>query len=492
MAQAPVNGGDYGGLDLDDMQGLIARAYGNLPHSRYLLCAIGDPGAARAWLGRVLPEVSTASRADKAGPSLNVAFTWAGLRRLGLGEDALGSFPKALREGMVTEHRSRILGDDGASHPTRWRWGNETDGPSAIHVLIVMFAAAESDLDAHHETVRTACTKDDALREVAEPIDGRLLGGAEHFGFADGISQPVLKGWPRRTGSVNPPTPPAPPKWSDIEPGEVVLGHADNFGKPARGATVPASTAAGLPPAPWDRRRAHLGHNGTYLVFRQLAQDVPAFHQAVATASEVASAEGRPISPNKLGAKIVGRWASGASLTLHPDSDPGGVPTNDFGYHDHDPHGFGCPVGAHVRRSNPRDSSDEKPLATLRTTMNHRILRRGRPYGLPIAEPPQHPGEEPGSERGLLFICLNSDIERQFEFVQQTWLNNPYFGGLYGEVDPLVGRPPWGAGTFTIPDVPVRRKVVGLPEFVTTKGGAYFFLPGVRALEYLATLPGSA
>ena len=114
-----------------------------------------------------------------------------------------------------------------------------------------------------------------------------------------------------------------------------------------------------------------------------------------------------------------------------------------------------------------------------------RILRRGRPYGLAVADPPNQPGEEPDAERGLLFICLNSDIERQFEFVQQTWLNNPFFAGLNGEVDPVVGTPPPPNGPFTVPADPIRRRLAGLGGYVTVRGGAYFFLPGIRALRYL-------
>jgi deferrochelatase/peroxidase EfeB len=188
---------------------------------------------------------------------------------------------------------------------------------------------------------------------------------------------------------------------------------------------------------------------------------------------------------------MVGRWASGAPIVLYPDGDPGEVGSNDFGYQNDDQSGLrSCPVGAHVRRANPRDSSESSPAEGLKTTLNHRILRRGRPYGLPYVDPPTRPGEEAAAERGLVFLCLNADIERQFEFVQHTWINNPYFGGHRGEVDPVVGARPAEGGAFTMPDEPVRRKVSGLPEFVTTRGGAYFFLPGVTALAFLSQLPG--
>lgn len=463
-------------LDTADMQGLVARAYGQLPEARYSLCAVADAGGARAWLGRVAPEVSTAARRDE-GCALIVAFTAPGLAALGLDEATLATFPRAFREGMVTPHRSRILGDEGANDPASWRWGGP--GTAEIHLLVAIYAPSADELDREHAARREQW--DGALTELTT-LDGRLFGGREHFGFADGLSQPVMKGWPRRTASVQPPAPPPASRWSEVEPGEIVLGYNDNFGKPAEGPTVPRGPAAGdLPAAPWAGGRRHLGHNGSFLVFRQLAQDVAAFRRCTSAAADASAARGVALSAGVVGAKMVGRWPSGAPLARFPDADPGEAGTNDFGYHDDDQTGFGCPPGAHVRRSNPRDSSLESADKALRTSRNHRILRRGRPYGPPLAD-----GVTAGDglERGLLFLCLNVDVERQFEFVQHTWLFNPFFAGLAGEVDPLTGR---GAGPFTVPDRPVRRRLDGLADLVTVVGGAYFFLPGIQALRYLAS-----
>jgi deferrochelatase/peroxidase EfeB len=111
----------------------------------------------------------------------------------------------------------------------------------------------------------------------------------------------------------------------------------------------------------------------------------------------------------------------------------------------------------------------------------HRLLRRGRSYGPRIAEPLV----DDKAERGLHFICLCADIERQFEFVQQTWINNPVFGQLVGEVDPLVGSQTAGDAVFTIQREPVRRRLRDVKCFVTLRGGAYFFLPSIKALRWL-------
>ncbi len=494
MAQTPLTVTEE--LGTADMQGLVARAYGNLPFARYVLCQVGEPAAARAWLAEVAGQVFTADRPETDDPCLNLALSWEGLRRLGLPEDDLATFPRPLQEGMVTPHRSRALGDFGASDPKEWAWGGPAETEGVIHVLVMLFAKTEDALEAEHARRRAAYGAGGGLTELGRPIEGRLLPnvGQEHFGFFDGLSQPRVKGWPRKQQSVHPEVPidaaaeaaaAEVARFEEVEPGEIVLGYLDSFGKPAEGPTVPRSVLTrDLGDASWAPGRCDLGRNGSFLVFRQLAQDVPAFHAAVQGASEATAGRDVPLSPEKVAAKVVGRWASGASLVQSPDRDPGEAEPNGFGYAEHDLNGMRCPLGAHVRRTNPRDSSEDNPADTLDSTRSHRILRRGRPYGQPI----DGPGAD--DERGLLFLCLNTDIERQFEFIQHTWINNPFFAGLNGEIDPLVGAHPSPCGPFTVPDDPVRRKVSGMSGFVTTRGGAYLFLPGVAALRYLAGIPG--
>jgi Dyp-type peroxidase family len=231
------------------------------------------------------------------------------------------------------------------------------------------------------------------------------------------------------------------------------------------------------------------GRNGTYLVFRQLQQHVAEFWRFLDEATRRPEGASDPEARARLGAKFVGRWMSGAPLVKYPSSDPhAGTSTfsqeNDFAYYETDAHGFACPVGSHIRRSNPRDALGPDAETALKSANRHRILRRGRSYGHRLDDP----FVEDGTERGLHFICLNGDLERQFEFIQQTWVNNTTFAGLHGETDPLVGNQDDTGGRFTVQEDPLRSRVHNLRSFVTVKGGAYFFLPGLNALRYLASL----
>jgi deferrochelatase/peroxidase EfeB len=190
----------------------------------------------------------------------------------------------------------------------------------------------------------------------------------------------------------------------------------------------------------------------------------------------------------------MGRWPSGAPLVMAPEGeDPALSDENDFAYHALDPHGYRCPKGSHVRRAHPRDSLDPEPGShdSIQIGKRHRILRRGRQYGTwvsPLVPGARSQGTEKDEDRGLYFICLNANLARQFEFVQHTWINNPKFDGLYDDSDPVVAGRSTAGRTFTMPTPPVRKRVTGLPSFVTVRGGAYFFLPGIRAVRYLASL----
>ena len=186
--------------------------------------------------------------------------------------------------------------------------------------------------------------------------------------------------------------------------------------------------------------------------------------------------------------KMIGRWPSGASLVDAPDSDPNDpilARRNGFSYRDRDPQGFRCPFASHIRRTNPRDSLGDNPEDAIKSAQRRRIVRRGAMYG-PVLPAGQYHSD--GKSRGLLFFCINANIRRQFEFIQQSWVNNPNFHGLNNERDPLIGINPDGsARTMTVPD-PLGRQSLNLPNFVSVKGGAYFFLPSISALKFLTQI----
>lgn len=468
-------------LERHDMQGLLVSAYAHLPCAEYRLLEVTDAQRARTALGRLADSVTSADHAQ-AGWSLNLAFTHDGLRALGLADDALRTFPLAFQDGMASARCSRVLGDHGDDAPERWRWGGPTT--RAAHVLLMLYAARESTM---RELVAIRAPGDaDGLRLVARLDAGRQPDdNREHFGFVDGVGQPVLAGsgrherQVRRTGHA-----------TDLAAGEFVLGRPDEHGEVPPTPTVWCTNATRhLAPVQGADDRRDLGRNGSYLVFRHVQQDVAGFWLAMR--DHAARLWPDAPDPIRLAAKLVGRWPSGAPLVLYPDADPAPAdwhgpvhqrPRNDFDYRDGDPYGHRCPLGAHVRRANPRDALGDDGARALRETRRHRLLRRGRSYGDRIEDP----FTRDGKDRGLYFVCLNADIERQFEFVQQTWLNNPAFADLPGEVDPLAGaRGRSGTSPFSVHAEPLRACVPALRSYVHVRGGAYFFLPGLGALRAL-------
>jgi Dyp-type peroxidase family len=489
-------------LHFGDIQGLVTNPYRRHPDARYVLLRFGETAAAiRAWVRDLVEAdvIDSAAPKDTApgrhrGVRLNLAFTSSGFARLGLDAPTLTQFPSAFLEGLGRpwldgpDHRSRILGDLDDSAPETWAWGFQGDDRRVDALMLVFGIDAAASTAAIDEWLTWGVTRGAFVSGSARVLAGHFPTDIdepvrEAFGFVDGISQPVMKGVRRQLRLGNRRT---QPPIHEIEDGEMLLGHRDGSRQLPPSPTVPAKTdpQGVLPRARSDGFTSpaadarDLGANGTYLVFRQLAQDVGAFKDQCE-----AAATGLGIDTDYYKALLVGRWADGSPLMTSPIAhDPRAVAPpagNDFSYAD-DPHGRRCPIGAHVRRANPRDSLGEDPAASWRISNRHRILRRGRPY-------------DDGAAKGLHFICLNGDIERQFEFIQQNWLNDPMFGGLPGEVDPLVGCPTASmpAHQITLPAASIgavpRRSLLG--RSITVKGGAYFFLPSLRALRYLAALP---
>lgn len=466
-------------LERSDIQGIVARGYRSLRHARFTLFACDGVPAARAVLGWMLPRVTTAAPGFSARSAAHVAYTPAGLRGLGLAEEAVQAFSLEFLAGMAAPNRSRFLGDVGESDPRGWAWGGPAGPP--IDGLIMLYASSAEMLDERQEELARQLAAGGA-RAVAV-LDTRERQDHEPFGFRDGISQPLIQGLAKASRGQRP-----------VPAGEFVLGYRNGYGQFTDRPLLPRSLdpAPLLPPDPSGPGRSDLGRNGTYLVLRQLDQDVDGFWRYVAEATRRPDGSADPGAQHALAAKLVGRWRSGAPLVKAPDRDnPALAQDNDFGYHNTDPLGLACPLGAHIRRANPRDSLDPRPGtgASLEVNSLHRLLRRGRSYG-PVNAPGGSPG--PAGPAGLHFMCLAANLARQFEFIQHTWLNDPTFNGLYDDADPLVGgRQPRGR-TFTVPARPVRRRYRDLPQFVRTRGGAYFFLPGISALRYLEQLPGPA
>ncbi len=450
-------------LDLDDIQGLVVRGYGSLKFATFLLLSIDDPAAARQALSRWCGQVTTAAQHAR-DVALNVALTSAGLAALAPGRPLAPGFSEQFVSGMATTYRSRLLGDEDDDDPRGWQWGGP--GSEPVHVVMLVYARTRDLLaERCNEVVDDA--RANGLRVVAR-LETSELTPTEAFGFHDGISQPLIEGLGRggEAGAVR--------------AGEFVLGYRNEHDQLSeRPLLPPVEDPRSLLPRDEDSGLADLGRNGSYLVLRQLRQDVDAFWSFVDAATRHEDGRTDEEARELLAAKMVGRWPSGAPLVLAAErDDPALAHENAFGYHDTDPRGLACPIGSHVRRVNPRDSLEPRPGSEQSLAINnrHRLLRRGRGYGTPSGE----------GESGLYFMCLNTNLARQYEFVQHSWVNNPTFNGLRDEPDPLVGARHAKGASFTTPARPVRRRYSDVPAFVRVRGGAYFFLPGVRALRYLA------
>ena len=499
-------------------QGLVTSGFGDLPTGRALFLECGAEKTGGAWLrdlAKVAPITNAAPPAETPSRrAAAMAFTWTGLKRIGLDEAALGSFSRPFREGMFQEDRLRRLGDRRVG---KWletvvdggpKWSANTppraDGEEervetqiTVHALLLLYARTESGADEWAAEVESALQPHDVRIVHRLPLVLDVMAGGrisrEHFGFNDGLSQPS----PYDDGgavTLND-TPVAKDQDSiqGIPLGEILIGYGNGHHEKAPGPIVADSPeglpqAVQLPPHPEAEGFFDFGLNGSYMVVRELRQDVAAFW----TAMDRNAARIREQDPDH-SAHVTAEWI--AERTIGRDRDghllcPGGklgadaddYPRNDFLFFESDPHGVGCPPGSHVRRSFPRDAlapTTKERETLLQAANNHRILRRGRKYGTRIADDRVPDGQE----RGLLFVCLNTDIARQFEFVQQTWLLNSNFATLFGETDPLVGPP----GRMTIREEPLRR-TVHVDTFVEMAGGDYFFLPSMAALNYLRRL----
>jgi Dyp-type peroxidase family len=451
-------------LDHHDIQGDILRAYGNAYRlTSYLFVGVGDSAAGRSWLAGLADRVTNAEpwTGDKPDTALNVALTYSGLAALGVPEPLLETFSDEFRGGMKS--RAELLGDVGASSPDGWDDGLR-DGPA--HVLVTVNAKTQALVDEELRRLRASVDDAPGLAIVYEQHAELLMSAREHFGYADGFAQPAVEGETEEK-SAGGGVALADGEWRPLAPGEFILGYEDEDSR--------VDAKHRLPSAPADP----LGRNGTYMVWRKLHQDVALFRRTVREAAPHYHGG----DEEKLKAKIVGRWTDGTALVTSPDRPLGEAREgNDFRYLELDSDGSRCPVGAHIRRSNPRDALGWKELDDSGLlSFRHRIIRRGMPYGPPL---PDGATEDDGQPRGLVFVCFNASISRQFEGIQVQWLNDGNVFHLGHDSDFLLGDVV-GTGKMTVQGSP---PFFLTPQraFVVTKGGEYLFVPGVAALRAIA------
>jgi deferrochelatase/peroxidase EfeB len=435
-------------LELDDIQHfLIARPPALA--ARYEFLTFRGAEGARAWLAGILAKVGTAQTVGSSQLDsrwVTVAFTWNGLKALGVDDASLATFPEEFRQGMAA--RANTLGATGANHPEHWVGSMANPNLHAIAVLFARNVEERERCTREHQEYLSRCAGVEVLSSLdLEPLPPFGY-PHEHFGYHDRLSQPVIEG----TGVE--PTPASGPA---IKAGEFFLGYPDEEGEPAA-----------LP------QPAILSRNGSFLAYVRLEEHVGAFRDFLRQHGETHEQQ------ELIAAKLMGRWRSGAPLVLAPDEDDPELGadlqrTNDFAYAEKDPYGYACPLGSHIRRMNPRDTA---------TNMKRRkMIRRGGTYGPPLPEG----SPEDGKERGIAAFIGCASLVRQFEFAMNVWANDPDFNELGNERDPFVGTQD-GTYDMTIPKRPIRKKITGLPAFTTVRGGAYFFLPGMKALRYLTAL----
>lgn len=439
-------GSDSFVLELEDIQSGLLRPRPTPYAATYIAFRIDEPTAGRELMRRLSAVIASAAHPlSPAGDTwVNVALTFQGLRVLGVPGPSLRSFSWEFQQGMAA--RAEALGDTGESSPERWE---RPLGTPDLHVVITAIAPDRDRLESAITRARKTYESLSGIEAIWRQNCHALSTEREPFGYRDGISHPAIEG----SG-----IPGSNPAEMPLKPGELVLGYPDE-----------------LDPRPPMPQPEILGRNGSYVVFRKLHQRVAAFRQYLKTHAK------DPADEELVAAKLMGRWRSGAPLArcpLHDDPELGADRTrnNDFGYGE-DPIGYKTPPGSHARRSNPRDA---EVAGVVRL---HRMIRRGTAYG---PELPEGVLEDDGADRGLMFAFVGTQIGRQFEFVQSEWVNGGDFLGLGDVKDPIAGAHDDEAGSFSIPRRPIPRRLHGLARLVVTRGGEYCFMPGLRALRWLA------
>lgn len=436
-------------LEFDDIQHILLTRAPALT-GRYEFLSFKDPAGGRVWIEAIRDKVHSAKTMGESIEHeqrwVTVGFTWNGLRALGVQEAALDTFPQEFREGMAA--RALMLGDTGENDPSHWV--DQTARPD-LHAIAILFArdAPERERCASgHAKLLAECPGAQVLSTLDLEATPPFGYAHDHFGYRDRLSQPIIE------GSGDEPT---PGSGTPLKAGEFILGYPDERG-----------------PGPALPQPEVLSRNGSFMAYRRLEEHVGKFRDFLRQHGETREEQ------ELVAAKLMGRWRSGAPLVLAPDKDDpalGADPrrNNNFNYREDDPHGYAVPLGSHIRRLNPRD--------TAPSMSRHRMIRRGATYGpyLPDGTP------DDGQERGIAAFVICASLVRQYEFAQNAWINDRSFHELQNERDPIIGAQD-GTFEFKIPKRPIRKTITGLPAFTTVRGGAYFFLPGLKALRWLAAL----
>jgi Dyp-type peroxidase family len=434
-------------------------------YGRHIFLEFLDGDKARTWLRDMIKRVNARQKEHGARFTVNIGFTYEGLKTLGLSQKSLDSFPVAFRTGM--RGRADAVGDVGPHSPEHWEGG--LGGPN-IHAMAWIRTDSDEGREEATRIIRAEMEATGGI-EVRFVQDTKALAHengigseGEHFGFADPISQPPIEG-ADMSSYPGDGVQEADGRWRPLKPGEFLLGYEDEAG------------AAGTQtPEPLELRM-----NGTYMVFRKLYQDVAAFRRYLTTAAKALYGSDDQNHQDLVAAKTMGRWRSGCPVDLSPDKDDPTIAAdphrrNNFTYAGDD-QGLRCPLGAHLRRSNPRAT----PLKRATAVRRHRLLRRGVEYGPHLKDGAL---EDDGVDRGLINLFIQADIERQFEFVQKEWMKGGEFIGLDpNEQDPINGT--GGEGSQMVVPGAKQPFLFDLPTFVTVKGGEYLFVPGLKALDGL-------
>ncbi|MFG3408432.1 Dyp-type peroxidase [Streptomyces sp. NPDC048142] len=458
-------------------------------HVQLLFLKFDDATRARTWLRRLKPRIATTrqvaafneafskARRNSGGDdprAMNalwrtISFTHCGLQTL-TGKDP---FPEARAD--TTQHafkegsalRAGKLGDTGDNSPEYWLFGDSRAQP--VHAVLTIAADRVEDLRAALAEERQEAATHKAV--IIFEQDGQTLpgdrAGKEHFGFKDGVSEPAVEGFDEPD--------PEHPEWKKGSPGtriipagEFVVGERTVDGKPSD-----------LPE--WAR-------NGSFHVVRRLGQDVPGWWAQVgARLKELKSKKVVPpeATTEWLAARLVGRWRSGTPVAKCPyadmPSDPASANDNEISFAD-DPEGEITPLFSHLRKTNPRDGlvfkEGQPPVPEKGNLDGRRIMRRGIPYGQPF-DPAGSSRHGPDAARGLVFVSYQSDLVRQFEFIQKDWINAVDFPSRKPSVgaDPMVGEST---------DVSFKGQQVRFEQFVRTEGAVYAFAPSLSTLDRLA------